>query len=303
MVQAGATAACYEADYSPFGGEGVITNTCPQNYKFTGKERDGESGLDYFLARHYSSTIGRFLQPDEFVGGPVDAFSSNDPLPPGPLPYADITNPQSLNKYTYTYNNPLRYVDPNGHYVESAWDATSLMLGIHSYVSNVQQGNVGSAILDAVGVVVDTAALATPLVPGGAGAALKAARAADKLDDVVDVAETGKKGGHILEAAAKGKAGEEAVEAELKAEGAEILGKQVTAQTQEGTRRMDFLVDQGGGPKAVEVKSGNATRNRSQRLKDESMANQGGRLIGKNAPKDLRNKTINLETEVRKPKT
>ena len=33
----------------------------------------------------------------------MDAFSSNDPLPPGPLPYADITNPQSLNKYTYTH--------------------------------------------------------------------------------------------------------------------------------------------------------------------------------------------------------
>jgi hypothetical protein len=45
----------------------------------------------------------------------VDAFTSSDPLPPGPLPYADITNPQSLNKYTYTYNNPLNYVDPNGH--------------------------------------------------------------------------------------------------------------------------------------------------------------------------------------------
>ncbi len=45
----------------------------------------------------------------------MDAFSSGDPLPPGPLPYADITNPQSLNKYTYTYNNPLRYRDPDGH--------------------------------------------------------------------------------------------------------------------------------------------------------------------------------------------
>ena len=45
----------------------------------------------------------------------MDAFSSNDPLPPGPLPYADITNPQSLNKYAYTFNNPLRYTDPNGH--------------------------------------------------------------------------------------------------------------------------------------------------------------------------------------------
>jgi RHS repeat-associated protein len=80
----------------------------------TGKERDSETGLDYFGARYYGSNMGRFASPDEFSGGPVDAFGG-DPTPPGPLPYADITNPQSLNKYSYTYNNPLRYTDPDGH--------------------------------------------------------------------------------------------------------------------------------------------------------------------------------------------
>ncbi|HXE91556.1 MAG TPA: RHS repeat-associated core domain-containing protein, partial [Terriglobales bacterium] len=104
-----------ESDYYPFGGERIIVNNDPNAYKFTGKERDAETGLDYFIARHYSSSLGRFLQPDEFAGGPVDAFSSNDPLPDSPLPYADISNPQSLNKYAYTYNNPLGYVDPDGH--------------------------------------------------------------------------------------------------------------------------------------------------------------------------------------------
>ena len=39
IVQAGQTAACYEADYYPYGGERVITNTCPQNYKFTARWR------------------------------------------------------------------------------------------------------------------------------------------------------------------------------------------------------------------------------------------------------------------------
>ncbi len=68
------------------------TGTTTTTHKFTGKERDAESGLDYFLARYYASAQGRFLSPDEFAGGPVDAFSSNDPVPPGPLPYADITN-------------------------------------------------------------------------------------------------------------------------------------------------------------------------------------------------------------------
>ncbi len=104
-----------DSDFFPFGAERVLVDSLNNNYKFTGQERDSESGLDYFIARHYWSTAARFLQPDEFTGGPVDAFSSNDPLPPGPLPCADITNPQSLNKYTYTYNNPVRYTDPTGH--------------------------------------------------------------------------------------------------------------------------------------------------------------------------------------------
>jgi RHS repeat-associated protein len=102
------------SDYYPFGQERVILDTDRNHYKFTGKERDVETGLYYFGARYYHEN-GWFMTPDEFTGGPVDAFSSNDPSPPGPLPYADITNPQSLNKYTYTYNNPLRYTNANGH--------------------------------------------------------------------------------------------------------------------------------------------------------------------------------------------
>ena len=93
------------------------------------QERDSETGLDYFIARHYASNLGRFLQPDEFTGGPVDAFSSNDPLQPGPLPYANITDPRSLNKYSYTYNNPLRYTDPSGHCPPCAAAAAPAVLG------------------------------------------------------------------------------------------------------------------------------------------------------------------------------
>ena len=121
-----------DSDHYPFGGERLpaYVNTCAQNYKFTGKERDSESGLDYFEARYYSSGYGRFMSPDEFAGGPVDAFSASDPLPPGPLPYADISNPQSLNKYAYTYNNPLRYTDPDGH------DGLDFVFGLVNSLAN-----------------------------------------------------------------------------------------------------------------------------------------------------------------------
>ena len=56
-----------ESDYYPWGRERVITDTDPNNYKFTSKERDTESGLDFFIARYYSSQYGRFLSPDEFT--------------------------------------------------------------------------------------------------------------------------------------------------------------------------------------------------------------------------------------------
>ena len=81
----------------------------------SGKERDAESGLDYFLARYYSAAQGRFTSPDEFKGGIVDPFTGQQVGQPGPLPYADIADPQTLNKYAYVRNNPLRYVDPDGH--------------------------------------------------------------------------------------------------------------------------------------------------------------------------------------------
>jgi len=77
---------------------------------FTGKERDTESGTgisgtgnDYFGARYYASTMGRFLSPD-----------------PSGLTYADLTNPQSLNLYSYVRNNPLINTDPTG--MECVWD-------------------------------------------------------------------------------------------------------------------------------------------------------------------------------------
>ncbi|HEX8140111.1 MAG TPA: RHS repeat-associated core domain-containing protein, partial [Pyrinomonadaceae bacterium] len=114
-------------DYLPFGEEinaQVVTSgraeaqgyrTGDVRQKFTGKERETETGLDYFLARYYSSAQGRFTSPDEFTGGPDDLFDFADDAADNPTFYADLTNPQSLNKYQYGYNNPINLVDPDGH--------------------------------------------------------------------------------------------------------------------------------------------------------------------------------------------
>ena len=95
-------------DYLAFGEE-CTTGRCANNrgvgagepLKFTGKERDPETGLDYFGARYYGSKIGRFTTVD-----PVLAVK------------AAVVDPQRWNRYAYGRNNPLRYMDPTGAILE-----------------------------------------------------------------------------------------------------------------------------------------------------------------------------------------
>ncbi len=97
-------------DYLPFGEEvpgswgqrtgiGGYGNSDSSSKRFTGQERDSETGLDYFGARYYSGAQGRFTSPD--------------------APFADQhpEDPQSWNLYGYVRNNPLIYTDPTGGYL------------------------------------------------------------------------------------------------------------------------------------------------------------------------------------------
>ena len=94
---------CSSIDYMPFG-EQTTSGSCAPTHRFTGKERDSESGLDNFGARYDSSQYGRFMSPD-----PMGIF------------FADAANPQSWNQYSYVVNNPLSYTDPDGlHCVQYA---------------------------------------------------------------------------------------------------------------------------------------------------------------------------------------
>ncbi len=107
VITDGTQAAKKRYDYLPFGEEippsvggrsavsGYGATDCTRQ-KFTGKERDAESGLDYFGARYMSGAQGRFTSPDPQNAGGF----------PG--------DPQSWNAYAYARNNPLLYTDPTG---------------------------------------------------------------------------------------------------------------------------------------------------------------------------------------------
>jgi RHS repeat-associated protein len=91
-----------ESDFYPWGGELQFLANDSNHYKFTGKERDSETGLDYFGARYYSNGLGRFITPD---------WSAK----PATVPYAVLGDPQSLNLYTYVRNIPTSQIDADGH--------------------------------------------------------------------------------------------------------------------------------------------------------------------------------------------
>jgi RHS repeat-associated protein len=93
---------CYYGEFTPYGAEVPIYNACPQNYKFEGKERDTETANDNFGAREYSLRFGRWLSSD---------WSAT----PVPVPYANLSNPQTLNLYAMVEDDPESFADLDGH--------------------------------------------------------------------------------------------------------------------------------------------------------------------------------------------
>ncbi|MDQ4071014.1 MAG: sugar-binding protein [Actinomycetota bacterium] len=169
-------------EFFPFGETWVdeSSNTQRLPHLFTGKELDEETGLYYFGARYYDPRTSVWQSADVLLERYLSGNSQGG-----------VYNAPNLNLYAYSYQNPVKYSDPNGRWVETAWDVFNVGMGVVSLVDNVRQGNYLSAAVDAAGVVADTAAAVLPIVPGGVGTAIKAARAADAGVDALKAVNRG----------------------------------------------------------------------------------------------------------------
>jgi RHS repeat-associated protein len=174
-------------DYLPFGEEWCGTAVCGANrtpgqpLRFTGKERDAETGLDYFGARYYRANAGRFTTVD-----PLYVVSAN------------LADPQLWNRYTYVRNNPLRHRDPDGRFLDTLADIAAieydvLDIGVTLYTG----GSLTSTHFTALGG--DVVGAIVPFVTGvGAGI-----RAAGKADHAVDLLKAGDKASDAVKGAGK----------------------------------------------------------------------------------------------------
>ena len=117
----------------PFGGDAKETGSAVARYRFTGKEKD-DSGLYYYGARYYDDQLGRFLAADSVLPNAYD--------------------PQQLNRFAYTRNNPVKLVDPDGH-------APIALIALAPFVYTAITGNIVTITVFGVGI--STAAVATGL--------------------------------------------------------------------------------------------------------------------------------------------
>jgi len=117
--------------YYPYGvtRPGLAGTGLPTDRRFTGQREETSLGLYDYGARPYAPALGRFLQADTIVPNPAD--------------------PQSLNRYAYTLNNPLRYTDPTGHIANNPNELTradeilQILLNDYGVTVNKDWGMIG----------------------------------------------------------------------------------------------------------------------------------------------------------------
>ena len=153
-------------DVSPFGKRNQ--ELALKSYDYANHPRTPLMGSIQMGVRHYSPDLTQFISPDHlFLDEPARCLQS----------------PIECNLYSYAKNNPLKYVDPGGNIAETAIDMASVGASVYSISQWDDKTSFWSKAADVGGLVVDSIAAAIPLVPGGVGLGLKAARGADKALD------------------------------------------------------------------------------------------------------------------------
>lgn len=145
--------------YAPYG-ESLLNQqagTYDERYKFTGKERDVETGFDYFGARYY---------------WPVGIWTSVDPL---------VDNFIDKTPYLYCEGNPIRFVDPDGRLPDAIWDVAWIAWDGVSFLYNTVVGNNQEAAMDAACFTADVATLFVPGMPAVSGPARASAKIVPKV--------------------------------------------------------------------------------------------------------------------------
>ena len=131
--------------------------TYDERFKFTGKERDVETGFDYFGARYY---------------WPVGIWTSVDPL---------VDNFIDKTPYLYCEGNPIRFVDPDGRLPDAIWDVAWIAWDGVSFLYNTVVGNNQEAAMDAACFTADVATLFVPGMPAVSGPARASAKIVPKV--------------------------------------------------------------------------------------------------------------------------
>jgi RHS repeat-associated protein len=175
----------------------VTTSDDATEHHFTGKERDTESGIDYFGARYYASTMGRWTSPDplpwlDWQHPPEGA--SDEERQESLQKFRDwISNPQHLDMYAYVLNNPLRFTDPDGEAELDKKQVEQIIQNAQKASSNPGQlaANVLKALPDNAsvsGATLNAALKDTGVkLEGAVGAALSNATSISKSGDTVQI--------------------------------------------------------------------------------------------------------------------
>ena len=158
--------------YYPYGGVigDISTNESLQKYKFEGKELDRTFGLDNYdiQARQY------------FAMAPM--WDRIDPL---------ATKSPGISPYAFCNGDPVNHIDKDGKWAETLWDVANVVMDVKSAYVNFSNGNTRAGLVDVGAGIVDGLAAVLPIVPAGAGTALKAARAAGGAVEAVKSADKG----------------------------------------------------------------------------------------------------------------